>query len=111
MTADAMKLEKGEDEDDLKLLVVMMQEGVGLELFHCAVNVGELRDDETMNGDQVEADETIVHESEMVQLEEATLVNQCAATLCVSLSQLCAKNVMILIQVSQLQLNLNNLPI
>ena len=96
MTADAMKLGMGEDEDDLKLLVVMTQEGVGLELFHCAVNVGELRDDETMNGDQVEVDETIVHESVMVQVEEATLVSQCVESLCVFLSQLCAKNVMIL---------------
>ena len=95
MTADVMKLGMGEDEDDLKLLVVMMQEGVGLELFHCAVNVGELRDDETMNGDQVEVDETIVHESVMVQLGEAILVSQCVESLYVFLSQLCAKNVMI----------------
>ena len=39
-----------------------------MELFHCAVNVGELRDDETMNGDQVEVDETIVNESVMVEM-------------------------------------------
>ena len=96
MTADVMKLGMGEDEDDLKLLVVMMQEGVGLELFHCVVNVGGLRDDETMNGDQVEVDETIVNESVMVQLEEATRASQCVESLCVFLSQLCAKNVMIL---------------
>ena len=91
MTADAMKLGMGGDEDDLKLSAVMMQEGVGLGLFHCAANVGELRDDETMNEDQVEVDETIVHESVMVQWEEATLVSQCVESLCAFVSQLCAK--------------------